>query len=89
MTTKAELWIESDKKTLARWWCQFNRFKIPEDFPGPKPATPPGGNWFIMQQIEDKIGLKECLREWNKDQMPGDKFDAYFEKQAVRIEGEK
>lgn len=31
--------------------------------------------WAIMQ----RIGLKECLREWNRELMPGALFDEWWE----------
>jgi hypothetical protein len=30
---------EYPQETLARWWCQFNRFEWPEDFPYPEPPS--------------------------------------------------
>jgi len=75
-------------KKLAKWWCKFNVFEWPPDFPQPKPS-----NWDnadtdtrfrimatmkIMNKIQIEIGLKECLREWNKTGLPGEKFDEWW-----------
>lgn len=67
-------------KTLAEWWCLLNRYEWPEKIPNPTPrdAAIPNRRGALMNEIVSRIGMKECLREWNKDSMPGEQFDEWY-----------
>ena len=69
-------------KKLAKFWCVFNRWNWPKDYPDKKPlwwVKEDGCNHAevhkkkfdfirpIQEFIENKIGLGNCLLEWNKD----------------------
>lgn len=45
------------------------------------------GEWHIsiMNYIVNRIGMKECLREWNKDRMTNDEFEEWFSKYGHSI----
>ena len=65
----------------ATWWCALNRWEWPANLPNPEPVSN-GKNprrSALMHAIHSRIGLKECLREWNKDGMPGKQFDVWWE----------
>jgi len=69
--------------TLAQWWGLLNSGKIPLKFLDKEPATTPAAErrlWAIMVWIMKKIGYKECLREWNKDELHGAEFDRWYDK---------
>ena len=38
-----------------------------------------GRNGNLMGWIENKIGIKECLRDWNKERMSNAKFDSWWD----------
>ena len=73
--------IRRDTEILAKWWCTLNRYELPEDLPDPEPAesVPGGRRGKIMSFIMAKIGKKECLREWNKDDMNEEEFEVWYE----------
>lgn len=74
---------EFDPSYLARIWCSLNNYEWPEAL-GPKPPSYTKDDrtwWPVMKAIETTIGLKECLREWNKDNKPGDEFDQWWDRQ--------
>lgn len=80
----ADAIAQADTKTLARWWCLLNRFEWPtEGLGAPEPQEYKKGSrrGQIMNAIMDRIGLKECLREWNADSMPGEAFDQWWSNQ--------
>lgn len=84
----ADAIAQADTKTLARWWCLLNRFDWPMDglgAPEPPEYTPGGRRGQIMGAIMDRIGPKECLREWNADSMPGEAFDQWWNNQRQLI----
>ena len=79
---------QADTATLAKWWCELNRFGWPDAFLEPEPAkhVRHGRRSEMMNWIMDKIGIKECLREWNVDTRPGQKFDDWFDGRRAIIE---
>ncbi len=64
--------------TEAEIWCALNRFQWPEEL-GPKPDGD-GAIWERMSEISTRIGMKECLREWNKGWMSDEEFEAWWSK---------
>ena len=66
--------------TLANWWSILNRHEWPDGLPNPETskASVQGRRWEIMCLISDRIGLKECLRDWNKERLPGNDFDDWY-----------
>lgn len=53
--------------TLAKWWCQLNRWGWPSKLPDPEPrdtASPRRSE--LMAWIMGHIGKKACLAEWSK-----------------------
>lgn len=76
---------KQDKLTLARWWTVLNRHEWPtcpleyeppyRDFPSRRSA--------IMGWIMTKIGMKECLREWNRERMDRETFEAWWDSTQV------
>ena len=65
---------------LAKWWYLLNSWEWPAELPDPELQRPPVPNRrsAIMRVIEQRIGFKECLREWNRERMPGALFDEWF-----------
>jgi len=65
----------------------LNRHEWPEELDSVKPIgfdTMPfeekhALSWVLMGEAMDVIGLKECLREWNREKLPGEQFDAWWE----------
>jgi len=70
---------------LPEVWCALNKFE-PHPLVQPWPA-----NWkemtvtakynFLgpwMSAILRAVGLRECLREWNRESMPGEVFDHWW-----------
>jgi hypothetical protein len=75
---------QADTATLAKWWCLLNKFEWPAHGLGtPEPAEykPGSRRGQIMAAIMDRIGLRECLREWNAETMPGEAFDQWWDGQ--------
>lgn len=68
------------KEVLAQWWCQLNSHGWPEALgePEPRDAPEPRRRTILMNKIMETIGFKECLREWNKETLPGEAFDNWF-----------
>lgn len=66
---------------LAQWWCDLNRWRWPSDLADeePKEHIPGGRRTQIMNWINEKIGMKECLRYWNRETMPGAEFDRWYD----------
>ena len=73
---------KAEAKQLAQWWCLLNRWRWPTEFgiPEDKNAKRPNKRSQIMNIIENSIGMKECLREWNIDSMPGKEFDIWWDR---------
>ena len=69
---------------LAKWWGVLNRWEWPKALPNPETAEdgPNSRRSTIMGVIEDRIGLKACLRDWNKKRMPGQEFDIWWDKRG-------
>lgn len=67
--------------TLAAWWSLLNSWGWPDALPDPEPreSKPGGRRGKIMDWIQGKIGFKECLRDWNKESMPGENFDSWYD----------
>lgn len=60
--------ISRSRRVLAEWWCKFNRWEWPDEFPNPEPSKDyetGGRRRLLMQWIGARIGYKECLRVWN------------------------
>jgi len=78
---------KQDITTLADWWGQLNRNEWPPEIPDPPgliypcrgPSVTRDHRWAIMCWIMDHISYKECLRHWNKETLPGKKFDEWWE----------
>lgn len=61
------------KEQLAEYWCRLNVFDWPPNLPK--------DYWSVMCWISSRIGIKECLREWNKDNMDNKQFDDFWSHQ--------
>lgn len=75
-------------QTLAEWWCDLNRSQWPAPDTGlisEKTGLPTNRRFAIMSFIMDQIGLKECLREWNKKELPGPAFDKWWSRHAQSV----
>lgn len=72
--------------TLAIWWCQLNRLEWPDGLPHPEPETfkPGDRRGRLMCWIIDRIGMGECLREWNRATLPGAAFDEWWNAKESR-----
>jgi hypothetical protein len=71
---------------LAQWWCLLNKGGWPTNGLGePEPMANEHQKIQrriqIMDAICDRIGIKECLREWNRHSLPGESFDAWWNSQ--------
>ena len=74
-------------------WCALNKSKWPVEMEKLKPENfetlgdPDRHNliWRLMSEVSDAIGMKECLREWNRDDLPGDQFDEWWNKSKHMI----
>ena len=70
---------------LAEWWCLLNKFEWPgegmgEPDPIPAPWRVDTRRNAVMSWISSRIGLRECLREWNREAMPGELFDEWWDR---------
>ena len=68
---------------LARFWCRLNSFDWPKQL-GDKPAgygdhDDDKSGIAIMNEIQTIIGIKECLREWNKTRMTDEQFESWWD----------
>ena len=81
MNNEMEMLAKADSPTLAQWWCELNTWGWPAELGEPEPenAPAPSRRTVIMTIIGRIIGHKECLREWNKEQKPGKKFDEWYD----------
>lgn len=82
MTPIEIIQAETDVKKLAKWWSEINSFNLPEELKeyndvGVTLAQSP---FSLMGEIINKIGYKECLREWNvgRGTMTNEEFDVWF-----------
>lgn len=74
---------EAPDRTLAEWWCLLNKWEWPRAGLGePDPIHEKregiSRRGQIMNAIFGRIGPRECLREWNRDTMPGAAFDEWW-----------
>lgn len=74
---------EAPDLMLAEWWCLLNKWEWPREGlgePDPVPEKHDGNRrrGQIMNAICDRIGIRECLREWNRNNMPGPIFDEWW-----------
>ena len=71
---------QQDAPTLAKWWCSLNSWSWPDELA--KPADPDvrldSRRSRIMRWIEEAIGMRECLREWNRDTMQAEEFNDFW-----------
>lgn len=76
-----------DDKELAEIWCHFNSWDFSPLLEEYKPH-----NWHVLPReekmkyvspicsfINDKVPLKELLREWNKNRMTDSEFDEWWD----------
>lgn len=66
---------------LAEIWSILNRHEWPHDgLPIDVMASIDyeGYRHTIMQMISNEIGMKECLRAWNKDRMTPQEFESWW-----------
>lgn len=76
-------WLdEFDDKRLAEMWCELNRWGWPKEISNPElKSLEEHGNprrATLMNDIRHKIGIEACLREWNRDRMTDDEFNAWW-----------
>lgn len=67
-----------DNNTLAKWWCELNRWNWPDEIPDPQRKfglRDKDRRSELMSWISNKIGIRAALREWNHD-MTDDEFNA-------------
>ena len=67
-----EEWLllnKQDERTLAEWWCMFNRWGWVEEFDPPedKKDHKDGRRIAIIETIEQLVSEKLISRIWNKD----------------------
>lgn len=75
---------EASELVAAEWWCLLNRWEWPleglgEPDPVPEPRTGTTRRGEIMCEISERIGMRECLREWNREHLPGLAFDQWWD----------
>lgn len=72
------------KAQLASWWSELNHYGWPGELPFPEPSEyiANGRRSQIMNWIMKRIGLKECLRDWNKESMTNKQFESWWNKEA-------
>ena len=75
-----------DEQTLAQWYCMMNRWEWPKSLPDEEPREyiKNGRRSMIMWVIESVIGDKACLREHNKENLPGAEFELWYASDFVR-----
>jgi hypothetical protein len=84
-----ELIDTADEQTLARWWCELNRYEAPEPFMDKEEienlVDVPPKDWklntrlnSIMQYIQTKVEGKLLSRTWNKH-MTDEEFDDFWQ----------
>jgi hypothetical protein len=80
-------------KRMAEIWCTLNIWEFPEELKAFEPKNWNGSKKIgrhsevtpFMEYIQSTIGLKECLREWNKERIPGDHFDLWWEQNEAYV----
>jgi hypothetical protein len=88
-----EIDFDQPVETLARWYCEFNRWEWPgelvhlkpEDYPGTSMQEAAHAIWGVMRHIEGKIGEKECLRwHWlNNLQRTNEAFEHWYDHERI------
>ena len=80
---------QQDVPTLAQWWCSLNSWSWPRGLANPQiPGVMLNGRRSgIMRWIEGSIGMRECLREWNRDKMDAETFDEFWLGAFEGVEG--
>lgn len=75
----------NDDATLAKWWCQLNSWEWPDQIPDPEPEEKerPNRRGTIMDEICARIGIKACLREWNRERMSEEEFEEFWKTKRV------
>ena len=72
-------------------WCDLNSSTFPEKLSHLKTVYDGLPNhtskheyvWSFMSRICDQIGMKECLREWNKNRMTNEEFETWWAKDST------
>lgn len=86
LVTKEDIKIlqSQDISTLAKWWCRLNRWEWPDKLPDPEDPKEYGNGRRreLRNCIKTHIGTKECSREWNKNRMSPEEFEAWWEKEG-------
>lgn len=79
---------EASPETLAQWWRLLNGWEWPQHGLGEADPVPTeaGALRFhrtrrgeIMSAIVERIGVGACLREWNRETMSDEQFNAWWE----------
>jgi len=79
--------VESaENKTKIEIWCNLNRYHLPPELSSLFPEYESFPQYIkldismiIMAKINESVGIRECLREWNKDSLPGKAFDDWYD----------
>jgi hypothetical protein len=74
-------------EVLAKWGCAINSWGWPEEMPSPEDPKDwaEGRRNAIQKWIIVKIGLKACLREWNRERMNDAEFVDFWEKNGEKV----
>lgn len=73
----------------AKAWCALNQGDWYEGLPKPSNLAEMNDQerhevvWPIMSEIMSAIGLKECLREWNRERMTPEEFEEFWSSNRV------
>ena len=75
-----EVVCQQDVRTLAKWWCTLNSWSWPDELPYPEgtQGMRTARRSKVMRWIEAAIGIKECLREWNRSNMDDEAFKNFW-----------
>lgn len=70
---------DQDYPTLARWWCDLNRWNWPQGLPNPEAADwdPTTRRFKILAWIDRRIPHRMISREWN-NQMTDEEFNDFY-----------
>lgn len=70
-------------------WCALNKGELPAavvvrpaNWESMLPMAQHQFAWPIMAEIMHAIGLKACLREWNRARMTDQEFEAWWQRSA-------
>jgi hypothetical protein len=85
LNTTASLLEGIPREKYAEVWCKLNNGEPhelvqgwPANFDTMTRSAKQAFIWPVMSEILNEIGYKECLREWNKDTLPGKEFDEWW-----------